>query len=417
MTKIAFHTFGCKLNQVETEAVAEMFASRRYKVVQGEEADLFFVNTCAVTGKAEAKSRRYLIKLARAHPGQVIAMGCMSQARASELAEKADFRLILGTSERKDALRLLDECSRSRIYVADNPLGGFIPHRFHFFKSRAFVKIQDGCDNNCSFCIVPKLRGPSVSLDADSVVNQVREMLSGGICEVVLTGVDIGSYDDGEANLNRLLVRLTSIPELVRIRLSSVEPPGFTPELIETCTTNDKICPHFHLPLQSGSDKILRLMGRSYSAEEFLNITRQLSRKDAYVRIGADVIVGHPGEDEDCFRETYDLIAQSPITHIHIFPFSARPLTEFLPQDDKIPAQVKNERSAALRRLISEKNRRFLKSQIGHRKLVYFEENGRGFTDNYIRVVLREKNLQGFREVEIRQILEDGKTVMAKLIR
>ena len=400
--KVAFHTFGCKLNQVETEAVAEMFATEGFEIGDEREADLFFVNTCAVTGKAEAKSRRFLRKMAKQYPGKVIAAGCYAQAKPLEVAALAEMKMVLGTAEKLQAVKLLENASRMEVHVAENPAGHFVPLSGRRFRSRAFVKIQDGCDHGCSYCIVPVLRGGSVSLPVEEVISRVREAVSGNSPEVVLTGVDIGSYRDCGVNLSGLLEKLISLPELVRIRLSSIEPPGISESLIDICAGSARICKHFHLPLQAGSDKILRAMGRGYTGREYLNLTAAIRDKMPDARIGADVVTGFPGEEDADFEDTFELVEQSPLTHIHVFPFSVRPGTVFSEKDDIVPHQVKAERAERLRKIIADKNRSFIRNQLGRIKDVYFEESGSGFTDNYIRVSVPGEKLTGFHAVKLR---------------
>lgn len=399
--KIAFHTFGCKLNQVETEAAAEMFAEAGFDICTDDSADLFFVNTCAVTGKAEGKSRRYLHKLAENNPGRVIAAGCLAQAKPYEIAALADFRMVLGTKEKADAVALLSDNSGLNVFVSDSPQGHFSPFSGNRYRSRTFVKIQDGCDHNCSYCIVPKLRGSSVSLQADEVISRVKEAVIPQSHEVVLTGVDIGSYRSNGMNLTSLLKVLCEIPGLVRIRLSSLEPPGVNDELINFCASNHKICPHFHLPLQSGSNKILQRMNRNYTREEYIALCNSISDKIPDVRLGADVLVGFPGETEQDFMDTVQLVEKTALSHLHIFPFSPRPGTDFGEKDDIISPQVKNHRFNYLKKIIAAKNAEFIDNQLGSVREVFFEADGSGFTDNYIRVIAQNSKPHGFANVKL----------------
>ncbi|NQS98978.1 MAG: tRNA (N(6)-L-threonylcarbamoyladenosine(37)-C(2))-methylthiotransferase MtaB [candidate division Zixibacteria bacterium] len=418
--KVAFHTFGCKLNQVETEAIAEMFAAEGFQISDEREADIFFVNTCAVTHRAEAKSRRLLRRLGREHPGKVIAAGCLAQLKPQKVDGFADIKLILGTKERMQVVEILREYNHQKIYVSSNPVGEFFHSGGNRFHSRSFIKIQDGCDRHCSYCIVPELRGPSVSLPLSLVLQQVKKALEHIPREIVLTGVDIGSFRDCDgAILADLLVELVKLPELVRLRLSSVEPPGFTSDLVEICAASEKICPHFHLPLQSGSNKILRKMNRGYTAEEYLELASSLADKIDGIRIGADVIVGFPGETESDFKRTIDLIEKSPITHLHIFPFSPRPGTGFSEQDDTVHPVVKSERARCLKTLIAERNRRFHQNSLGKVKTVFFEENGSkgGFTDNYIRVFLPGEALTGFHPIRLKSLHPDRNGVIGEIIK
>jgi threonylcarbamoyladenosine tRNA methylthiotransferase MtaB len=413
--KIAFHTFGCKLNQMETEAIAQTFINEGYEVVKDGEADLYFINTCAVTSRAEAKSRRMLCNLAEKHPHKVIAAGCLAQMKPLALDGLADFRLILGVQERMQAPNLLANAV-AKVQVSA-PQGVFPIESGNLFRSRSFIKIQDGCDHNCSYCIVPSLRGASVSLSAEAVIQRVKSALKIPR-EIVLTGVDIGSYKDVKGiTLAGLLGKITTLPEVVRIRLSSIEPPGFTPDVLEVLINSPKICPHFHIPLQSGSDRILRRMNRKYTAEAYLDLTQQLAKNLPLARIGADIIVGFPDESEDDFSATYNLLKQSPITHIHIFPFSLRPGVS-LTDPDNIPFEVKRERSEKLKRLIAERNKEFLKQNLGRIMTVFFESSSpcEGFTENYIRVVVDCEKVEGFHRVRLESILEGKKQVSGRIV-
>jgi len=414
--KIAFHTLGCKLNQVETEAVAQMFAAKGCEVADEAEADLVFVNTCAVTGKAEAKSRKLLRRLAQAHPGRVIAAGCYAQAKTSELTKLGDFRLILGTGEKGEALKALAEPAGQKVYVAERPQGQFLTAAGYRFHSRAFIKIQDGCSHKCAYCIVPLLRGASVSLNADEVIRQVKKALADKPREIVLTGVDIGSYRQQDLDLAGLLEKLIALDEVVRIRLSSVEPMDFNDRLVEVCASSSKICPHFHIPLQSGSTEVLQGINRPYTSEEYLELTGELAELIPHVRIGADVVAGLPGEGETQFAETCALIEKSPLTHLHIFPFSPRPGTEFDAEADIIPYPVKVRRAQELQKLGAEKNLAFIAGQKGKIRQVFFEDCGEGFTDNYIRIKLDDDTVRGFHFVRIGGKLPAGKSVQGFLV-
>lgn len=414
---VSFHTFGCKLNQVETEEIAARFAAAGFTICEGLEADLFFVNTCAVTHRAEAKSRRLIRKLADGNPGRVIAAGCLAQMKPNEIAALGDLKLILGTSERFGVVEYLDKAGENRIYTSKPNGAQVFPCAGNRFRSRIFIKIQDGCDHRCSYCIVPKLRGGSISISSRQVIESVKSALKDESNEIVLTGVDIGSYDDGEgADLAELLKKLVDLPEVVRIRLSSIEPPGFTAELIDACADSDKICPHFHIPLQSGSDRILKLMGRDYSADEYTDLVNALADKSPHARIGADVIVGFPHETREDFEKTVELVENSPLNHIHVFPFSPRPGTNFSSQEDDIPPVTKAQRGKILREIISAKNEIFVSKNLGRIENVYFEGGGAkgGLTSNYIRVFTPNKNYTGFAMVRLVKMVDHK--VMGEII-
>jgi threonylcarbamoyladenosine tRNA methylthiotransferase MtaB len=415
--KISFHTFGCKLNQVETEAIVELFTAEGHEVTKEGEGDLIFVNTCAVTGRAEAKARRLLRHLANEYPGQVIAAGCLSQLKPDEIASLGDFKLVLGTKERAQVIALLKAKTALKVHISPSLAGEFFFAGGNFFHSRLFLKIQDGCDRRCSYCVVRIVRGNSISLSADIVEQRVRRSLAKFPREIVLTGVDIGSYQDEKGiSLAGLLSRLEKIPEVVRIRLSSIEPPGFSEELLEICTAGRKICPHFHLPLQSGSDRILKAMGRTYSAHYYAELIQKLAEKLPQVRIGADIIVGFPKETETDFRQTEQLLDESPITHIHVFPFSPRPGTLFMPKDDIIPPQIKEERAMRLKELIYHRNQEYLKRFLDTEKVVFFEEKDSGFTDNYIRVTVPGENLTGFHTVKLTSLSRNNRQMIGEMV-
>lgn len=411
--RVSFHTFGCKLNQVETEAIAEKFAAEGFIITEGQDADLFFVNTCAVTGKAEAKGRRLIRKLAVDNPGKVISAGCLSQLKPEEISSLGNLKMVLGTRERFNAIEYLKTRGTGGIYVDSEPKAAFSSVSGNNFRSRLFVKIQDGCSHRCSYCIVPHLRGDSVSMPVDQVISMVEKSLSNNPNEIVLTGVDIGSYcDEFGVTLSGLIPRLAVINKVKRIRLSSVEPPGFTDALIDACINTEKVCHHFHVPLQSGSDRILNLMKRDYTAEQYFTVIRRLADNFPAARIGTDVIVGFPGEKDSDFEETAHGIELSPLNHIHIFPFSPRPGTDFSEVDDDVKPEIKSERSDILRKIISVKYNDFLEQNMGRIETVFFEGDGSrgGLTGNYIRVFVENYLKPGF--VKVRLIgLKDGKVI------
>lgn len=405
--RVAFHTFGCKLNQVETEAIADKFIAEGFIISDGNDADLFFINTCAVTGKAEAKSRRLIRKLASENPGRVIAAGCLSQLKPDEICALGDLKLVLGTSERFRIIDYLENDGSGNIHVEYEPVHRFPAVSGNNFRSRTFVKIQDGCSHRCSYCIVPHLRGDSVSMPAADVISAVESSTIEKPNEIVLTGVDIGSYkDEAGTDLSELIIQLSAINSVRRIRLSSVEPPGFTNRLIQACLDSEKICHHFHVPLQSGSDRILRSMKRDYSVRQYFQLLKKLKDNFPCARLGTDVIVGFPGETEEDFAMMAEGIENSPLNHIHIFPFSPRPGTEFEAKHDTVLPSIKNERAAVLRKIIDAKYHRFLLENLEKTETVFFEKDGSkgGLTGNYIRVFVKNHGEPGFAQVRLKKI-------------
>ncbi len=405
--KVSFHTFGCKLNQVETESIAGQFAAEGYEICSDSQADLFIVNTCAVTSRAEAKSRRYIRKLARLSPGKVIAVGCYPQLKYKEAAGIDGVKIAAGV---KDKFKILSLLNNGDNKVSEDPsLERFPAAEDLNFHSRAFVKIQDGCDHGCGYCVVPLLRGLSVSLNSSIVIERIKRLLSVQR-EIVLTGVDIGSYkDETGCNLADLLNELVKLPDLVRIRLSSIEPPGFSDELLDICASDEKICPHFHLPLQSGSDRILSMMGRGYSASDYIELVKKISAWMPDARIGADVIVGFSHECGEDFNRTKELIDSLPITHIHVFPFSPRPGTKFSVEEDNVPFEIKSDRAEELKKIVHRKREAYIRRFIGKEMMVFFEGASRdcGFTENYIKVKVPNFGKSGFFKVRIQNISGD----------
>jgi len=399
--KIAFHTFGCKLNQVETEAIADRFIRKGWIISNNDDADLFFVNTCAVTRKAEAKGRRLIRQLTIENPGKVVAAGCFAQLKPKEISELGELKYVLGT---KDKFGIFDLLSKDTDNLNEDAASAdSLVCSGNNFRSRVFLKIQDGCDHGCSYCIVPKLRGDSVSAHHEVIYKAAESAVSNGPNEIVLSGVDIGSYTDKDGwDLADILTSLVQIPDIFRLRLSSVEPPGFNEKLLEAIEASDKICHHFHVPLQSGSDRILKLMRRGYTRHEYFDLVDNIAHRFPDARMGTDVIVGFPGEGEEDFQQTAELVQNSPITHIHVFPFSPRPGTEYGDIDDISP-KTKAERANLLRRMVNAKNTEFIRKNIGRTATVLFEGDGNrgGLTDNYIRVFSENGVKAGFASVRL----------------
>ena len=400
---VAFFTLGCKLNQFETFDMERQFVNRGYRVLPfSEEAAVYVVNTCTVTGKSDYRCRQTLRKARRRNPGGVvIAVGCYAQTQPGKLAGMPEVDFVLGNSEKGDIFAHLPAIEGSRLEAATSVAGepaapfgeiaGFGDH------TRAFVKIQDGCNSRCSYCIVPFARGASRSRPAGEVRRQMDLLVSQGYREIVLTGVHLGMWgrDLSPADsLAALLRSLVTIPGLERLRLSSIEPTEFSPALLDVLSS-ERICPHLHIPLQSGSAKILRAMRRPYTPEAFAGLVEDLVGRLPDCGIGADVIVGFPGEGEEDFLATRDLIDRLPLSYLHVFPYSKRPGTAAAAMPGEVPAEEKARRGTELRRLGKSKSSAYQRTRIGRTYLTLIEGRqagsthlARGLTGNYLKVLV-----------------------------
>jgi len=411
--RAAFHTFGCKLNQFETEALASAFRSRGFSLVDpAEEAEVYVVNTCTVTGKSEQKARRFIRGLARERPAALLVVtGCYAQLEAGTIeslapnvtvVSQADKSLLLDLPRRlqeQGAIALKGAIAPRQAILGDlrgRPAG----HPFDFqvesysFHSRAFLKIQDGCDHRCAYCRVPLARGGSVSLDPELAARRARLLEQAGYREVVLTGVNISAWRHGEAGLGWLLERLLESTSTVRLRLSSLEPETIKPALVEALR-HPRLCPHFHLPVQSGSDRLLAAMRRRYRAEQVRRAVDLLRRARAEPFLAADLIAGFPGETEEDFRASFELAESLGFAKLHVFPFSPRPGTAAVRLGDRVPERVRDERVGALTRLSDRQAAVYRSAWVGREVEVVLERrraggsDWRGFSANYLPCAVR----------------------------
>jgi threonylcarbamoyladenosine tRNA methylthiotransferase MtaB len=396
---VAFHTLGCKLNSYDTEWHREQFEGAGYHVVPfGEQADVTVVNTCTVTGKGDAQSRQMLRKANRVSPdGIVVATGCYAQTDPDVIAEMPEVDLVVGTAEKTQLLDLINNtCSLGRTFVTRSRAADFQDMDILNFggRSRAFVKVQEGCNEFCSFCIIPFARGKSRSRTVESTVSQVERLVQSGYREVVLTGVHIGDYgSDLDARFIDLLEAVDRVEGLSRFRISSIEATFLTPEVIAFLATSSKFCRHLHVPLQSGDDGILSDMRRPYRSSFYADLLNRLADQIPDIGIGADVMVGFPGESDDDFRNTVRLVETSPLVFLHVFPYSPRGNTPAARMNNHIDPAVKKQRGAELRKLSKSKVEAFERQFLGRSLEVLFEgrresHSGllQGVTDNYIRV-------------------------------
>ncbi len=427
---VAFFTLGCKLNQFETFDLERQFVDRGYRVLPfSGEAAVYVVNTCTVTGKSDYRCRQTLRKARRRNPeGVVIAVGCYAQTQPGKLAGMPEVDFVLGNSEKGDIFSHLPEIEGARrettTAVTEKPaapfgeIAGFGDH------TRAFVKIQDGCDSRCSYCIVPSARGASRSRPAGEVRRQLDLLLSQGYREIVLTGVHLGRWGrdlSPSDNLAALLRSLITIPGLERLRLSSIEPTEFSPALLDILSS-ERICPHLHVPLQSGSGKILRSMRRPYTPETYAGLIEELVGRLPDCGLGADVIVGFPGEGEEDFLATRDLIDRLPLSYLHVFPYSKRPGTDAAVMPGEVPAEEKDRRGAELRRLGKSKSSAYQRARLGrtYRTLIEGRQAGstkvaKGLTGNYLKVLVDAPSATANTMVDITLTKHEGGNLYGKL--
>ncbi|HET7874075.1 MAG TPA: tRNA (N(6)-L-threonylcarbamoyladenosine(37)-C(2))-methylthiotransferase MtaB [Methylomirabilota bacterium] len=421
---VAFTTLGCRLNQVESQEMAGLLEGQGYRPVPpGERAQVCVVNTCTVTGRADFSDRQAIRRITRAHPEAfVVVTGCYAQTDAQAVARIPGVDLVVGNQEKYRLPELLAslvkrECPQLRVGdisaargVPAAPLGRVAG------RSRAFVKIQDGCQHRCAFCIVPLARGASRSQDPKVVLEGVEALAEAGYREITLTGVDIGHYGADLAprtTLAALVRRLEAVRGLKWLRLSSVLPAYLTPELCDTVVGSPIVAPHLHLPLQSGSDRVLRLMRRPYNVAMYRRLVEQLAAAIPDLGLGTDLIVGHPGETDDDFARTLALVEALPFSYLHVFSYSDRNGTEAARLGARVPARVISERSRRLRALGREKNLAFRRGLLGQqREVVVLGERDRqtglaaGLTSNYVEVLFDEPGdlARRFASVTIREV-------------
>ena len=404
------HTLGCRLNSSETAIIAQGFVNRGYQLVPwGQVADVVFINTCTVTNQADATCRNLIRKAHRYAPqAKIVVAGCYAQMAAQQIHGLPGVALVVGTQARHQLFHYLDHLDMTQ----PAPIHTTQSHQFFSahttpadHHTRAFLKIQDGCNYICSFCIIPFARGRSRSLDIPQALQQAQHLAHQGFKEIVLTGVNIGEYTDSHGkSLPSLLAQLAQIPGIQRIRLSSIEPNTVTPELLQTLANSPKFLPHFHLPLQSGNDHILQAMRRKYTTATYRQAINSLKQLFPQAGIGADVIVGFPGESELQFQQTVELIEQLPLTHLHVFPYSKRAKTTAAKLPDHLPQTTKKHRTQTLLSLGQRKLQAFAQQQIGHPTPVLFEQTSpdpqgrklwQGYSPNFVRISLAtNKNMK-----------------------
>jgi threonylcarbamoyladenosine tRNA methylthiotransferase MtaB len=396
--KVAFHTLGCKLNFAETSTISRSFPEEKFeRVPANSKADIYVINTCSVTDAADKKCRQAIKKFINLSPGAFIAVvGCYAQLSPQEISSIPGVDLVLGTNEKFDIANYLanfEKKQKVEIHSCDlTSSDRFHPSYSLGDRTRSFLKVQDGCDYGCSYCTIPLARGRSRNPEISSIIGEATKIAGRGVKEIVITGVNIGDFgtSTGES-LAALLRELVKVQGIERFRISSIEPNLLTDELIEMTVTNEKILPHFHIPLQSGCNKILGLMRRRYTRDVFAARVKMVRGKLPLAGIGADVIVGFPGESVSDFENTYSFLEEMPLSYLHVFSFSERPDTAAEKLPEKVSHREKEIRSKRLIALSENKNLKFNKLNTGQITNVLFERTRSeglisGFTANYIRV-------------------------------
>ncbi len=401
MKKISVVTLGCKVNQYDTAVLLNQLPKSRYvKNKQfDDKADIYVIDTCTVTHKADAEARNYIYRAKRNNPDAlVVVTGCYAQVSSKELSELKEVDYIVGNSHKSRSLLkviidgerqteprvLISDIFKEKKKKYDTPGIDYFPDR-----TRAFLKVQDGCNYACTFCIIPRARGRSRSLDIDEIKSRIVNLQKHGYKEVVLTGIHLASYGrDIGSDLFRLLKEIDKENIIDRIRLSSLDPADLKNDLIDLCADSGTICPSFHIALQSGDKDILKLMRRRYSPSDFINCTNYIRKRIPDASIGTDIMVGFPNEDEDNFNNSYNLLNESELTYFHVFPYSKRKYTQAAVMENQVDPKIKKERSKILRELSTSKKINFYSRFIGHNINTLIENRSRGTTSNYINVKL-----------------------------
>lgn len=416
MPSVAVLTLGCKVNRYDSQALMEAFQREGFDVVPfNSKADVYVVNTCAVTSRSGSKSRQAVRRAAKRNPGAVVVVtGCYSQVEASLVAEIPGVSVVSGTGNRREvvtlAKRVLGGEKPPLVVVEGSWEWEEMPVTAHQGRARAFVKVQDGCEQFCSYCIVPYARGPVRSRPLEDVLKEVVRLVDSGYREVVLSGVHLGLYSGGLAGLVR---SVAAAPGLGRVRLSSVEPQEVDGDLLEAMASSDRVCRHLHIPLQSGSDQILYLMNRGYTAREYLCVVGKA--RDALPGLGltADVMVGFPGEGEEEFLETIDVVKQAAFSRLHVFRYSERPGTVASSLPGRVSPGVREERAGRLSRLGRTLSEGFHRQLVGKEIEVLVEEESggmlKGYSSSYVRVLFPgPRGLRGgFARVVVTEALGD----------
>ena len=426
--KVAFYTLGCKLNFSETSTIARNFQGEGFERVDfTEKADIYVINTCSVTDNAD-KRFKTIVKsaLKQNEKAFLIAIGCYAQLKPEELAAVDGVDLVLGATEKFKVTNYINDLTKNdlgEVHSCEIEEANFYESSYSFGdRTRAFLKVQDGCDYKCTYCTIPLARGISRSDTLENVLQNAEEISKKGIKEIVLTGVNIGDYGKGELGNKKhehtffeLVQALDKVNGIHRLRISSIEPNLLKNETIEFVANSNSFVPHFHIPLQSGSNELLKLMKRRYPREIYTDRVQSIKKLMPNACIGVDVIVGFPGETDELFLETYNYLNELDISYLHVFTYSERPNTEAVEMPNVVPLKVRNKRSKMLRGLSVKKRRAFYESQLGNSLTVLFESDNKkgymfGFTENYVKVKTpwNPELVNTLHKIKLTKIDEDG---------
>lgn len=426
--KVAFYTLGCKLNFSETSTIARSFKDEGFLRVESHEpADIYVINTCSVTDNADKRFKTIVKQAQKANENAfVVAVGCYAQLKPEELAAVDGVDLVLGATEKfkiTDYLNDLTKNDMGEVHSCEIGEADFYVGSYSFGdRTRAFLKVQDGCDYKCTYCTIPLARGISRSDTVENVLENARKISEKGIKEIVLTGVNIGDYGKGEFGNKKhehtfldLVKALDTVEGIERLRISSIEPNLLKNETIDFVAQSKAFVPHFHIPLQSGSNDILKAMRRRYMRELYVDRVSRIKEVMPDACIGVDVIVGFPGESDEHFLETYNFLNKLDISYLHVFTYSERDNTPAAKMEDVVPLKVRKKRSKMLRGLSAKKRRAFYESQLGTTKTVLFEGENKegyihGFTENYVKVKTPwdPALVNTLHQIELQKIGEDG---------
>jgi threonylcarbamoyladenosine tRNA methylthiotransferase MtaB len=436
MKKVAFHTLGCKLNFSETSTIARLFESEGYKKVDFKApSDVYVINTCSVTANAD-KECKQIVKsaLAVSPDAYIVIVGCYAQLKPEEIANIDGVDLVLGASEKFKLLNYLSDLSKkskAEVYSCEIEEANFFVDSYSFGdRTRVFLKVQDGCDYSCSFCTIPLARGSSRSGSIENAVKNAQDIAKQHIKEIVLTGVNLGDFGNNESKTSSkknetffdLVKQLDRVEEIERFRISSIEPNLLKDEIIEYVAQSQRFVPHFHIPLQSGSNKVLKAMRRRYLRELYSDRVTKIKAVMPHCCIGVDVIVGFPGESDDDFLETYNFLNELPISYLHVFTYSERDNTDAIHLKDSVPVAVRKKRNKMLRILSAKKLRYFYEQHLGETRTVLFEGDNKegfmhGFTDNYIKVKtpFNPELINQLKRVSLKELDVDGNVLIQAL--
>ena len=410
MRKAAFYTLGCKVNQYETQAMMDLFSKNGFELCDFHQtADVYVINSCTVTGTGDKKSRQAVHRAKRQNPDSVVVLaGCYAQSLSEGEAKKLGADILLGTGKKNNVLEivqkvlqekkpimLVDELSEHRIFE-ETPISSYQD------KTRALLKIQDGCDRYCSYCIIPYVRGPVRSRQMEEIVKECTRLSQAGFQEVVLTGIQVAAYgsDLGKGSLIEVIEQVSAVKGIKRIRLSSLECVAITEDFLKRAKATGKLCPSFHLSLQSGSDSVLERMNRRYRTERYEKVVSLIRQFYPDAGITTDVIVGFPGETEEEFQQSLQFVEKIRFSQVHVFPYSPRKGTKAAQMDQQLEKWIKEERAKKMSRLGERLHQEFIRSLWGKRYPVLFEQKNKegaweGFTPNYVNVFVKEEDLGG----------------------